>query len=121
MPDSNEVRPGVEAEARRLFPDAVRRAGRLGYGDSPLIEPGEILPKFVLAGCGAPGETRRSSARASGCASVPLAPAVPRTFDMNAAFMLLELHERGIHVVSAGTRGYSLPRFLEDRMIWVTR
>src|ERR671923_964197 len=49
MPDSNEVRPDVEAEARRLFPDAVRRVEWLGYGDSPLIEPGEILPQFVLA------------------------------------------------------------------------
>jgi hypothetical protein len=49
MSDSNDVQREVEAEARRLFPGAVRRVEWLGYGDSPLIEPGEILPQFVLA------------------------------------------------------------------------
>ena len=49
MSDSNDWQREVEAEARRLFPDAVRRVEWLGYGDSPLIEPGEILPQLVLA------------------------------------------------------------------------
>jgi hypothetical protein len=49
MPDSNNVRREIEAEARRLFPGAVRRVEWLGYGDAPVIEPGEILPRFVLA------------------------------------------------------------------------
>src|SRR5437870_8020552 len=64
MPDSSnaqrEIEAGVEAEARRLFPDAMRRVEWLGYGDSLLIEPGEILPTFVLA------ESRRRRWRRSG-------------------------------------------------------
>jgi len=42
MPDSSSLQREVEAETRRLFPAAVRRVEWLGYGDSPLIEPGEI-------------------------------------------------------------------------------
>jgi hypothetical protein len=49
MPDSSSVQHEVEAEARRLFPGAVRRVEWLRYGDAPVIEPGEILPQFVLA------------------------------------------------------------------------
>jgi hypothetical protein len=49
MPDSSDVRREVEAEARRLFPGAVRRVEWLGHGDAPVIEPGEIMPQFVLA------------------------------------------------------------------------
>jgi hypothetical protein len=60
MPDSSSLQREVEAEARRLFPGAVRRVEWLGYGDSPLIEPGEILPKFVLA------EPRRGRVRRPG-------------------------------------------------------
>src|SRR5213593_2322989 len=60
MPDSSSLQREVEAETRRLFPGAVRRVEWLGYGDSPLIEPGEILPKFVLA------EPRRGRGQRSG-------------------------------------------------------
>jgi hypothetical protein len=60
MPDSSSLQREVEAETRRLFPGAVRRVEWLGYGDLPLIEPGEILPKFVLA------EPRRSRGQRSG-------------------------------------------------------
>ena len=49
MSDLNSVKREIEAEARRLFPGAVRRVEWLGYGDAPVIEPGEILPQFVLA------------------------------------------------------------------------
>jgi hypothetical protein len=49
MPDSSDVRREIEAESRRLFPGAVRRVEWLGHGDAPIIEPGEILPQFVLA------------------------------------------------------------------------
>jgi hypothetical protein len=62
MSDSNDVQREVEAEARRLFPGAVRRVEWLGYGDSPLIEPGEILPQFVLAEP-RPGLVRRPGPR----------------------------------------------------------
>jgi hypothetical protein len=66
MPDSSSLQREVEAEARRLFPGAVRRVEWLGYGDSPLIEPGEILPQFVLA---EPAVAAPSPAR---CGSVPV-------------------------------------------------
>ena len=49
MPDSSSLQREVEAETTRLFPGAVRRVDWLRYGDSPLIEPGEIMPTFVLA------------------------------------------------------------------------
>jgi hypothetical protein len=49
MPDSSSLQREVEAETTRLFPGAVRRVEWLRYGDSPLIEPGEMLPRFVLA------------------------------------------------------------------------
>ena len=49
MSDLNSVKREIEAEAMRLFPGAVRRVEWLGYGDAPVIEPGEILPQFVLA------------------------------------------------------------------------
>ena len=38
-------------------------------------------------------------ARATGSASATLAPSVPESNSMDAATMLLELHERGNHVV----------------------
>jgi hypothetical protein len=49
MSDLNSVQREVEAEARRLFPGAVRRVEWLRHGDAPVIEPGEIMPRFVLA------------------------------------------------------------------------
>ena len=49
MSDLSNIQREVEAEARRLFPGAVRRVEWLGHGDAPVIEPGEILPRFVLA------------------------------------------------------------------------
>src|SRR5438046_2621158 len=62
MPDSSNAKREVEAEARKLFPDAVRRVEWLRHGDSPVIEPGEIMPTFVLAEPGR-GRGRRSGAR----------------------------------------------------------
>ncbi len=46
---SSSVQREIEAEARKQFPDAVRRVEWLRYGDAPIIEPGELLPQFVLA------------------------------------------------------------------------
>jgi hypothetical protein len=48
MSDSSSLQREVEAEARRLFPDAVRRVEWLRHGDAPVIEPGELAPQFVL-------------------------------------------------------------------------
>ena len=63
MPDSSKAQREIEAEARRLFPDAVRRVEWLGHGDSPVIEPGEIMPTFVLS------EPSRRGRRRSGALS----------------------------------------------------
>jgi hypothetical protein len=49
MSDSSDMRRDIEAEARRLFPGAVRRVEWLRHGDAPVIEPGELAPQFVLA------------------------------------------------------------------------
>jgi len=57
---SSSVQREIEAEARKLFPDAVRRVEWLRYGDTPIIEPGELFPQFVLA------EPRRRRWRRSG-------------------------------------------------------
>ena len=48
MSDSSSLQREVEAEARRFFPDAVRRVEWLRHGDTPVIEPGELAPRFVL-------------------------------------------------------------------------
>jgi hypothetical protein len=39
---SRSVQREIEAEARKLFPDAVRRVEWLRYGDTPIIEPDEL-------------------------------------------------------------------------------
>ena len=48
MSDLSNLQREVEAEARRLFPGAVRRVEWLRHGDTPVIEPGELAPRFVL-------------------------------------------------------------------------
>jgi hypothetical protein len=49
MSDLSNIQHEVEAEARRLLPDAVRRVEWLRHGDAPVIEPGELAPQFILA------------------------------------------------------------------------
>jgi len=48
---------------------------------------------------GRPADDIERPAGTAGTASVTLAPPVPRPYDMNAAPMSLEQHERGIHAV----------------------
>jgi hypothetical protein len=43
------IKQEIEDEARKLFPGVVRRVEWLQYGDEPVIEPGELLPRFILA------------------------------------------------------------------------
>lgn len=43
------IKKEIEDEARKLFPDALRRVEWLQYGDEPVIEPGELLPRFIFA------------------------------------------------------------------------
>jgi hypothetical protein len=49
MSDLSSIQREIEAEARRLLPEAVRRVEWLRHGDAPVIEPGELAPRFVLA------------------------------------------------------------------------
>ena len=48
MSDSSSLQREIEAEARRLLPDVVRRVEWLRHGDAPVIEPGELAPQFIL-------------------------------------------------------------------------
>ncbi len=48
MSDLSNAQREIEVEATRLLPGAVHRVEWLGYGDSPVIEPGELAPQFVL-------------------------------------------------------------------------
>jgi len=45
----DRVQHEIEEEVNALFPGSVRRVEWLRYGDEPIIEPGELLPRFVLA------------------------------------------------------------------------
>ena len=38
----------VENEANRLFPGAIRRIEWPRHGDASMVEPGELMPRFVL-------------------------------------------------------------------------
>ena len=44
----DRIKYEIEDEARKLFPGLVRRVEWLRYGDTPVIEPGEMLPRFVV-------------------------------------------------------------------------
>ncbi len=44
----DRIQREIEAEVTRLFPDSVRRVEWLRYGDAPMIEPGELVPRFIL-------------------------------------------------------------------------
>jgi len=142
MSDLNSVKREIEAEARRLFPGAVRRVEWLGYGDAPVIEPGEILPQFVLAEpAGLHGTNVKRMIKGFQEAHTPalkqfrldaaeleaadrlIATGVAASRAEALRWALGRVREAGPGALSLGTGGllYSLPRFLEFRMIWVTR
>ena len=39
----------IEIAANKLFPGWIRRVELLQHGDAPMIEPGQLMPKFVFA------------------------------------------------------------------------
>ena len=117
MPDSSDVQREIEAEARRLFPGAVRRVEWLGYGDAPVIEPGEILPQFVLAEPGPRGgDIKRmikafQEAHQAGPATVPArtGPAVaadpaPRSHVRRRPRPPQRRHDPGLSTTSTGSK-----------------
>ncbi len=44
----DRIQHEIEDEAKKLFPGVVRRVEWLHYGDEPVIEPGGLLPRFVV-------------------------------------------------------------------------
>ena len=44
----DRIRREIEDAANKLLPGGIRRIEWLEYGDDPQIEPGELLPRFVL-------------------------------------------------------------------------
>jgi hypothetical protein len=61
------IKQEIEDQVRKLFPGAVRRVEWLQYGDEPVIEPGELLPRFILTEPpgGGEGTARRFQPRAA--------------------------------------------------------
>jgi hypothetical protein len=46
--EKDRIQHEIEDEANKLFPGAVRRIEWLQHGDEPMIEPGELVPRFVV-------------------------------------------------------------------------
>jgi hypothetical protein len=44
----DRIQHEIEDEAKKLFPGSLRRVEWLQYGDEPVIEPGELMPRFVF-------------------------------------------------------------------------
>jgi hypothetical protein len=44
----DRIQHEIEDGANKLFPGSVRRVEWVEYGDAPMIEPGELMPRFVV-------------------------------------------------------------------------
>jgi hypothetical protein len=47
--DRDHIQHEIETEANELFPGWIRRVELLQHGDAPMIEPGQLMPRFVFA------------------------------------------------------------------------
>ena len=47
--ERGHIQHEIENEANKLFPGRIRRVELLQYGDAPMIEPGQLMPRFVFA------------------------------------------------------------------------
>jgi hypothetical protein len=47
--ERDHVQHEIETEADRRFPGRIRRVELLQHGDAPMIEPGQLMPRFVFA------------------------------------------------------------------------
>jgi hypothetical protein len=45
----DHIQRELETEANRLFPGRIRRVELLQHDDAPMIEPGQLMPRLVLA------------------------------------------------------------------------
>jgi hypothetical protein len=47
--ERDHIQHEIETEANELFPGWIRRVELLQHGDAPMIEPGQLMPRFVFA------------------------------------------------------------------------
>jgi hypothetical protein len=47
--ERDHIQHEIEVAASELFPDRIRRVELLQHGDAPMIEPGQLMPRFVFA------------------------------------------------------------------------
>jgi hypothetical protein len=108
------IKHEIEDRAKTLFP--VRRVEWLQYGDQPMIEPGELLPQFVLTeppgrrrGRPAPRETLKAFQNAHG-------PAL-KQFQHELSQRWPEVRHIGVHFEddSGHARGGMIQELNDDR------
>jgi hypothetical protein len=56
--ERDRIQHEIENEANRLFPGRIRRVELLQHGDAPMIEPGQLMPRFVFGDPGGDREGR---------------------------------------------------------------
>ena len=71
----DRIQHEIENEANMLLPGRIRRVELLQHGDAPMIEPGQLMPRFVFADPGG-GHEKKSppAARRSPRSKRPSAP-----------------------------------------------
>jgi hypothetical protein len=47
--ERDHIQHEIEIAANKLFPGWIRRVELLQHGDAPMIEPGQLMPRFVFA------------------------------------------------------------------------
>ena len=47
--ERDHIQHEIEIAANKLFPGRIRRVELLQHGDAPMIEPGQLMPRFVFA------------------------------------------------------------------------
>jgi hypothetical protein len=64
--ERDHIQHEIEVKANKLFPGRIRRVELLQHGDAPMIEPGQLMPRFVFANPagGREGRPRREAVAA---------------------------------------------------------
>ena len=60
--ERDHIQHEIEDEANKLFPGRIRGVELLQHGDAPMIEPGQLMPRFVFVDPGG-GHEKKSPAR----------------------------------------------------------
>lgn len=66
--EKDHIQHEIENEANKVFPGRIRRVELLQHGDAPMIEPGQLMSRFVFADPGG-GHEKKSPARREGFAA----------------------------------------------------